>query len=133
MGGVSFDYSHNSLSVVHRALNLAVVANNLGEESICDPSTLTAVQESICTVNRDVVYTIAQGVGVGLEQCQLRFATRRWNCSVAGPHYSYFVTAAGRGKLAHNSVTHHHPKSVTHAAPTLPHPCVFPSCTPPNC
>lgn len=97
---LSHIYNHNSLCVVClcRALNLAVVANTAGEEGICDPSALSTTQERICAVNRDVVYSIAQGVGVGLVQCGEQFSTRRWNCSVDPAHYSYFLTATQQGE-----------------------------------
>ena len=77
---------------------MAVVADTVGEEGICDPSALSTTQERICVVNRDVVYSIAQGVGVGLVQCGEQFSARRWNCSVDPAHYSYFLTATQQGE-----------------------------------
>ena len=96
---------------------MAIVANRVGEDGICDPSALSSTQERICEGNRDVVYTIAQGVEVGLAQCQDRFVARRWNCSVQPAHYSYFLTATQKGETAHASLP------VTRYGLSYPHTC----------
>ena len=109
------------------------------EDGICDPSALSSTQERICEGNRDVVYTIAQGVEVGLAQCQDRFVARRWNCSVQPAHFSYFLTATQQGETAHTSaqvtqyiyaLSHTHTCSITRFYPHFYlalHPPSYPS------
>lgn len=90
-----------SLSVCHRSLALGQQYSSLGSQPILCGSIpgLVPKQLRFCRNYIEIMPSVAEGVKLGIQECQHQFRGRRWNCTTIKDNLAIFGPVLDKGKL----------------------------------
>lgn len=89
------------LSVCHRSLALGQQYSSLGSQPILCGSIpgLVPKQLRFCRNYIEIMPSVAEGVKLGIQECQHQFRGRRWNCTTIKDNLAIFGPVLDKGKL----------------------------------
>lgn len=90
-----------SLPVCHRSLALGQQYSSLGSQPILCGSIpgLVPKQLRFCRNYIEIMPSVAEGVKLGIQECQHQFRGRRWNCTTIKDNLAIFGPVLDKGKL----------------------------------
>lgn len=90
-----------SLSVCHRSLALGQQYSSLGSQPILCGSIpgLVPKQLRFCRNYIEIMPSVAEGVKLGIQECQHQFRGRRWNCTTIKDNLAIFGPVLDKGRF----------------------------------
>lgn len=89
------------LSVCHRSLALGQQYSSLGSQPILCGSIpgLVPKQLRFCRNYIEIMPSVAEGVKLGIQECQHQFRGRRWNCTTIKDNLAIFGPVLDKGRI----------------------------------